>query len=237
MVGGRRDVLDQVRPAIDAMAGGEFHMGDLGIGSGGQDSRRHDGRRQPRIDMRWRSIGREARPGRANFWELASSPSGDSWPLRICYPIAEVTDPAASNRDFRPGFTAELLAKDSGIAIWRRGVKLTCSLIRFRTPLEAPTLRTSTCYLFGLLGFERLDGARSEQADGLRLFRGASLLRNLNPGHFRGIGLKRRYDLALEGAGLSVQSRCAATTFRRSRLGDLNPGPTHYERTPASLLR
>ncbi|MBW4094817.1 MAG: 3-hydroxyisobutyrate dehydrogenase [Acidobacteria bacterium] len=51
------------------------------------------------------------------FWDIASVSSGDSWALRTWYPLPGVVDTAASNHDFAPTFTAELAAKDVGLAI------------------------------------------------------------------------------------------------------------------------
>ena len=51
------------------------------------------------------------------FWNIASVSSGDSWALRTWYPIPGVVPSAASNRDFAPTFTAELVNKDINLAI------------------------------------------------------------------------------------------------------------------------
>jgi len=51
------------------------------------------------------------------FWDIASVSSGDSWALRTWYPIADVIETAAANRDFAPTFTTDLANKDIGLAI------------------------------------------------------------------------------------------------------------------------
>jgi len=51
------------------------------------------------------------------FWNIASVSSGDSWALRTWYPIKDVVETAAANRDFAPTFTTSLASKDIGLAI------------------------------------------------------------------------------------------------------------------------
>jgi len=51
------------------------------------------------------------------FWDIASVSSGDSWALRTWYPIKDVVETSAANRDFAPTFTTALASKDIGLAI------------------------------------------------------------------------------------------------------------------------
>lgn len=54
---------------------------------------------------------------RKTFWNIASVSSGDSWALRTWYPLPDIIDSAAANRDFEPTFTTDLANKDIGLAI------------------------------------------------------------------------------------------------------------------------
>ncbi|MGO1909077.1 3-hydroxyisobutyrate dehydrogenase [Brevibacterium sp. 239c] len=51
------------------------------------------------------------------FYDIATVSSGDSWPLRTWYPVPGVTETAASNNSFQPGFATALMHKDVGLAL------------------------------------------------------------------------------------------------------------------------
>lgn len=51
------------------------------------------------------------------FYDIAKVSSGDSWPLRTWYPVPGVTETAASNNEFKPGFATALMHKDVGLAL------------------------------------------------------------------------------------------------------------------------
>ncbi|MDN6123924.1 MAG: NAD(P)-dependent oxidoreductase, partial [Brevibacterium sp.] len=51
------------------------------------------------------------------FYDIASVSSGDSWPLRTWCPVPGVTETAASNNAFQPGFATALMHKDVGLAL------------------------------------------------------------------------------------------------------------------------
>ena len=54
-------------------------------------------------------------PARTLF-DIASNASGSSWAMRNHLPVAGIVETSAANRDFRPGFSAAMMAKDLALA-------------------------------------------------------------------------------------------------------------------------
>lgn len=117
MIGGDAEVLADVRPAIEAMAGSIFHLGDAGKGQAAKTVN------NMMLGISLAALSEGAvlaeRLGldAGEFYELAKVSSGDSWAVRNWYPVAGVVDTAAVNRDFAAGFSVRLLAKDMALAL------------------------------------------------------------------------------------------------------------------------
>ncbi len=52
----------------------------------------------------------------AKLFEISSKSSGQSWAMTTYCPIPGLVESAASNRDFKPGFSAAMMLKDLGLA-------------------------------------------------------------------------------------------------------------------------
>lgn len=51
------------------------------------------------------------------FWEIVSVSSGRSWSQQTWYPVPDIIPTAAANQNFTATFSAELAAKDVGLAL------------------------------------------------------------------------------------------------------------------------
>jgi len=52
----------------------------------------------------------------AKLFAISSKSSGQSWAMTTYCPVPGLTETAASNRDFKPGFTAAMMLKDLGLS-------------------------------------------------------------------------------------------------------------------------
>ncbi|MFD4421904.1 NAD(P)-dependent oxidoreductase [Agromyces sp. NPDC058484] len=117
MLGGEQADVDEASALVEPMAGHVFAVGGptmgiaaklannlmlfvslLGLAEGSQLAAK---------------LGLDAK----RFFEVASVSSGDSWPLRIWYPVPGVVETSPANRNFDATFTTVLAEKDLSFAL------------------------------------------------------------------------------------------------------------------------
>ncbi|MDF3319973.1 3-hydroxyisobutyrate dehydrogenase [Rhodococcus sp. C3V] len=117
MVGGEESVVEKASPVLESIAAAVIHVGDAGAGQiaklinnmicGVNLAAVCEG-----VDLAER-LGVDP----TVLFDVVSRSSGNSWALSTWYPVPGVVETAASNRDFAPGFTTQLLVKDMGLAV------------------------------------------------------------------------------------------------------------------------
>ncbi|WP_367113086.1 3-hydroxyisobutyrate dehydrogenase [uncultured Tessaracoccus sp.] len=117
MVGGEAATLERVRPMIEPMAGKIFHLGDAGKGQAAKAVNNMMLGISVAAMSEGAALAQRLGLDAAAFHSLLTVSSGDSWAVRKWYPIPGIVETAASNRDFEPGFSVDLLAKDMGLAL------------------------------------------------------------------------------------------------------------------------
>lgn len=117
MIGGSNEDVAEAKTFIEPMAGNIFHAG----GDAAGQAAKIVNNMMLAISLQGvvegavlaERFGLEAK----TIYDIASVSSGDSWPLRTWYPVPGVTETAASNNDFQPGFATALMHKDVGLAL------------------------------------------------------------------------------------------------------------------------
>lgn len=71
----------------------------------------------------------------AKLFAISANSSGQSWAMTTYCPVPGLTETAASNRDFKPGFTAAMMLKDLGLSQDAAGQ------VHAQTPLGAEALQ------------------------------------------------------------------------------------------------
>ncbi|AZI57741.1 3-hydroxyisobutyrate dehydrogenase [Nakamurella antarctica] len=117
MIGGADDDLAQARPFLDVMAGRVFHTGGAGNGQAAKIVNNMMLGITLAATCEGAVLAERLGLDAATFRTLASSSSGDSWPLRTWYPVPGVVETAAVNRDFEGGFATVLMHKDLSLAL------------------------------------------------------------------------------------------------------------------------
>jgi 3-hydroxyisobutyrate dehydrogenase len=117
MVGGPADSVQEATPYLDAMGSRIFHIGHIGCGQSAKTVNNMIlAMNMAAVSEAATLAGRLGLDHRA-LVEIVKVSSGDSWVLRNFYPVAGVVDNAPANNDFAPGFTAQLMRKDVGLAL------------------------------------------------------------------------------------------------------------------------
>ena len=117
MVGGSAEVLEVVRPIIDAMSKNIFYCGEASMGQAAKIANNMILFITLAATAEGAVLADRLGLDRQVFWDLASVSSADSWALRTWYPISGPVPNSAANRDFEPTFTVELAHKDVNLAL------------------------------------------------------------------------------------------------------------------------
>lgn len=117
MVGGAEADIESVRPVIEVLAGRIFHIGPVGQGQAAKIVNNTIAGMNLAAMCEGAVLAERLGINAKTFHDLATVSTGDSWALRMTYPIAGVVEGAAVNHDFAPGFAANLMAKDVGLGV------------------------------------------------------------------------------------------------------------------------
>lgn len=117
MVGGETSDVEAAHPLLEAMGSRIYHVG--AVGSGQAIKMINNMMLATNLQGLAEAAVLADRLGvdHSTLIDVASVSSGDSWVLRNYYPIPGPVPSAPSNREFRGGFSAALMAKDLGLAL------------------------------------------------------------------------------------------------------------------------
>ncbi|GEK86409.1 NAD(P)-dependent oxidoreductase [Microbacterium aerolatum] len=117
MIGGAEEDIASIRPIIEVLAGRIFHIGPVGQGQAAKIVNNTIAGMNLAAMCEGAVLAERLGINAKTFHDLATVSTGDSWALRMTYPIAGVVEGAAVNNDFKPGFAASLMAKDVGLGV------------------------------------------------------------------------------------------------------------------------
>jgi 3-hydroxyisobutyrate dehydrogenase len=116
MVGGPESAFERARPYLEAM--GKTIV--LAGGSGNGQAAKICNNMMLAINMLGQceafAMAEKLGLDTAKLFAISSKSSGQSWAMTTYCPVAGLTETAASNRDFKPGFTAAMMLKDLGLS-------------------------------------------------------------------------------------------------------------------------
>ncbi len=117
MVGGDAADLEEARPALAAMGTNIIHVGPVGSGEVAKVCNNLiSGVTMVALSEAFRiaeGFGVDPRI----LTDVLSKSSGNSWVMQHVHPVPGMVAKAPANRDYAPGFTTDLMAKDLGLAV------------------------------------------------------------------------------------------------------------------------
>jgi 3-hydroxyisobutyrate dehydrogenase len=117
MVGGDAGDLDEARPALSAMGTNVIHVGPVGAGEVAKlCNNLIAGVAMVAVSEAFR-IAEGFGVDPKVLTDVISKSSGGTWVMAHGHPVPGMVATAAANRDYAPGFTTDLMAKDIGLAV------------------------------------------------------------------------------------------------------------------------
>jgi 3-hydroxyisobutyrate dehydrogenase len=117
MVGAAAQDLEAARPALAAMGANIVHVGAVGAGSVAKlCNNLIAGVAVVAVSEAFR-IGEAYGVDPKILTDVIASSSGATWIMQNGHPVPGINPKAASSRDYAPGFTTDLMAKDLGLAV------------------------------------------------------------------------------------------------------------------------
>jgi 3-hydroxyisobutyrate dehydrogenase len=117
MVGGDARDLDEARPALAAMGANIIHVGAVGSGEAAKICNNLiAGVAAVAVSEAFR-IAEGFGVDPKILTDVISKSSGNTWVMQQAHPVPGLVPRAASSRDYAPGFTTDLMAKDLGLAV------------------------------------------------------------------------------------------------------------------------
>lgn len=117
MVGGEPKDVDEARPVLSAMGAHIFHVGPVGAGEVAKlCNNLIAGVSAVAVSEAFRiaeGFGVDAK----TLTNVIAKSSGNTWVMEAAHPVPGLVENAASSRDYEPGFTTDLMAKDLGLAV------------------------------------------------------------------------------------------------------------------------
>jgi 3-hydroxyisobutyrate dehydrogenase len=117
MVGGEAADLEEARPALAAMGTTIIRVGPVGSGEVAKlCNNLIAGVAAVAVSEAFRiaeAFGVDARV----LTDVIAKSSGNTWAMEHNHPVPGIVEKAASSRDYAPGFTTDLMAKDLGLAV------------------------------------------------------------------------------------------------------------------------
>jgi len=117
MVGGETADLEEARPVLAVMGKNIIHVGAVGSGEVAKlCNNLIAGVAMVAVSEAFRiaeAFGLDARV----LTDVVSKSSGNTWAMEHNHPVPGLVEKAASNREYAPGFTTDLMAKDLGLAV------------------------------------------------------------------------------------------------------------------------
>lgn len=117
MVGGDARDVEEARPLLAAMGANIVHVGPVGSGEVAKlCNNLIAGVATVAVSEAFR-IAEGFGVDPKVLTEVISKSSGNTWVMEHMHPVPGLVSTAASNRDYAPGFTTDLMAKDLGLAV------------------------------------------------------------------------------------------------------------------------
>ena len=117
MVGGEADALAVAAPLLEVMGGRVVHCGGAGAGQAAKICNNMMLGATMAVTCEAFALADRLGLGRQALYDVASTSSGQSWSLTTYCPAPGVGPKAPSDDGYRPGFAAELMLKDLGLAM------------------------------------------------------------------------------------------------------------------------
>ncbi|MCR9070341.1 MAG: 3-hydroxyisobutyrate dehydrogenase [Alphaproteobacteria bacterium] len=116
MVGGADSAFARARPFLEQMGKTIVHAGGSGTGQAAKICNNM----MLAINMIGQceafAMAEKLGLDTAKLFAISANSSGQSWAMTTYCPVPGLTETAASNRDFKPGFTAAMMLKDLGLS-------------------------------------------------------------------------------------------------------------------------
>lgn len=117
MVGGEAADVEEARPVLAAMGANIIHVGPVGAGEVAKlCNNLIAGVTQVAVSEAFR-IAEGFGVDPKILTDVISKSSGNTWVMANNHPVPGIAPKATSNRDYAPGFTTDLMAKDLGLAV------------------------------------------------------------------------------------------------------------------------
>jgi 3-hydroxyisobutyrate dehydrogenase len=117
MVGGEAADFEAARPILAAMGANIIHVGPVGAGEVAKlCNNLVAGVAAVAVSEAFR-IAEGFGVDPAVLTDVIARSSGNTWVMEHMHPVPGLVPKAASNRDYEPGFTTDLMAKDLGLAV------------------------------------------------------------------------------------------------------------------------
>ena len=117
MVGGGADALATATPLLEVMGGRVVHCGEAGSGQAAKICNNMMLGATMAVTCEAFALADRLGLDRQAMFDVASTSSGQSWSLTTYCPAPGVGPRAPSDDGYRPGFAAELMLKDLGLAM------------------------------------------------------------------------------------------------------------------------
>jgi 3-hydroxyisobutyrate dehydrogenase len=116
MVGGAGEALERARPVLEAMGKAIVHAGGPGAGQAAKICNNMILGVSMIAVCEAFALADRLGLDRGRLFEVASRSSGQCWSLTSYCPVPGLVPASPANRDYRPGFTAAMMAKDLRLA-------------------------------------------------------------------------------------------------------------------------
>ena len=117
MVGGAAEDLEAARPVLTSMGPNIIHVGDVGAGEAAKICNNLIGGVAAIALSEAFRIGEAFGVDLNTLTDIISKSSGDTWMMHHQHPVPGIVETAPSTRDYAPGFTTDLMAKDLSLAV------------------------------------------------------------------------------------------------------------------------
>ncbi|MFQ5996093.1 MAG: 3-hydroxyisobutyrate dehydrogenase [Dehalococcoidales bacterium] len=117
MVGGKKEIFEQCQDILQVMGEKIFHVGDVGMGEVVKLSNNLIGAVCGIGVCEGFLFGTRLGADPKTLFEVISASAGNCWFLQTRVPYPDVIPESPANKDFAPGFTTDLMAKDLGLIL------------------------------------------------------------------------------------------------------------------------
>jgi 3-hydroxyisobutyrate dehydrogenase len=117
MVGGKKEVFERCRDILEVLGEKIFHVGDVGMGEVVKLANNLIGAVCGIAVCEGFLFGTRLGADPKTLFEVISASAGNCWFLQTRVPYPGVIPESPANKDFAPGFTTDLMAKDLGLIL------------------------------------------------------------------------------------------------------------------------